>query len=132
MNRGWIKADPDRRVLPDVAVAATSRALRGRIAALPRPGLVLSGSAEQPRSGVLVVSYPSAAAAAEHLGGPTFDYQVLLDAGEPDGYLREWSVEGPTPVRHSHTPANGCCSQAARLGVALVMGARQLRARAAE
>ena len=51
VNRGWIKADPDRRVLPDVAVAASPRALRGRIDALRRPGIALSGPAQEPRPG---------------------------------------------------------------------------------
>ena len=132
VNRGWIKADPDRRVLPDVAVAASPRALRGRIDALRRPGIALSGPAQEPRPGVLVASYPSAAAVAEYLGGPTFDYQVLLDAGEPDGYLREWSVDGPTPARHFAYAGQWLLLALGAAGVALVMGARLLRARGSQ
>ena len=64
---------------------------------------------------------------AEYLGGPTFDYQVLLDAGEPDGYLRDWSVDGPTPSRHFAYAGQWLLLAIGAAGVALVMGARLLR-----
>ena len=129
VNRGWIRADPDRRVLPDVAVAASARALRGRIDLLPRPGIALSGPAQEPRAGVLVVSYPSAAAVAEYFGMPTFDYQVLLDAGEPDGYLRDWRIEGLTPARHRAYAGQWLLLAGGAAAVALVIGATQLASR---
>jgi surfeit locus 1 family protein len=130
VNRGWIKADPDRRVLPDVAVAAAPRTLRGRIDALPRPGIVLSGPPPQTGAPVLVVSYPSAAAAAEYLGRPLFEYQVLLDGAESDGYLREWGVEQLPPARHLAYAGQWLLLSGGAAAVALVMGARSLRERA--
>jgi cytochrome oxidase assembly protein ShyY1 len=29
-----------------------------------------------------------------------FDYQLLLDAGMPDGFVREWRAPGVAPERH--------------------------------
>ena len=34
------------------------------------------------------------------LGEPVLDYQLLLDAAAPDGYVREWRAPGLAPERH--------------------------------
>jgi surfeit locus 1 family protein len=101
VNRGWIPADPDRNVLPDVAVDGALRGLAGRIERLPRPGMRLgtpdAASAEAP---LAIVLYPTAAELAARLGVPLPDYQVLLDEREPDGFVRDWHAPGLAPQRH--------------------------------
>jgi surfeit locus 1 family protein len=101
VNRGWIAADPDRSVLPDVEVDDAPRAIDGRIERLPRPGFRIgaadSAGNERP---VAVVLYPTAAELGERLGARLPDYQVLLDDGEPDGFARDWRAPGLDPRRH--------------------------------
>lgn len=102
VNRGWVPAGGDRRVLPDVEVDGAARVVSGRLERLPRPGLRL---AADPDSGagtseVAVVQYPTAAELAGRLGEPVFDYQLLLDAGMADGFVREWRAPGVAPERH--------------------------------
>jgi surfeit locus 1 family protein len=101
VNRGWVPAAYDRSVLPAVGVDAAERTIVGRVERLARPGLTL-GAEPTPseRPWPLVLSYPSAASLTELLGRPVHDYQLLLDAGEPDGYLRDWRAPGLAPERH--------------------------------
>jgi len=128
VNRGWVKADPDRRVLPDVPVDATLRDLSGRIDTLPRPGLVLADSSiARERQGVLVVSYPAAAQLAAYLGHATFGYQVLLDAMEPNGYRRDWQAAGLAPERHLAYAGQWFLFALGAAAVALVTGVRMMR-----
>jgi surfeit locus 1 family protein len=101
VNRGWVPAAGDRRSLPDVAVAGDERIVTGRLERLLRPGLrlgdaVVVGGDET----VAVVAYPTAADLQRLLGAPVGEWQVLLDAAEPDGYLREWRAAALGPERH--------------------------------
>ncbi len=101
VNRGWLPANPDRRVLPEVAVDSGERDVEGRIDRLPRPGLTLGGGAAGMKTEALtVLSYPTAAELAERLGRPVYPYQLLLDARESVGFAREWRPAGLGPERH--------------------------------
>ena len=101
VNRGWVPADGDRRVLPDVAVAAGPRDVEGRIDWLPRPAIELDASPPArdepwPRR----LSFPSIAELRDQLGVPLAGYQVLLDPAAPDGFIRQWQPGGISPERH--------------------------------
>jgi surfeit locus 1 family protein len=102
VNRGWVPAGGDRRVLPRVAVGGEPRTVAGRVERLPRPGMRLGPTAESGDAGddVLVLQYPTASELALRLGEPVYDYQVLLDAAAPDGFVREWQPPGVAPERH--------------------------------
>jgi surfeit locus 1 family protein len=101
VNRGWVAAPPDRSVLPSVTVDAAERTLVGRLERLPRPGLRLgAGAPVTASSWPVVLSYPTAATLAELLEKPVHDFELLLDQGEPDGYLRDWRAPGLAPERH--------------------------------
>jgi surfeit locus 1 family protein len=102
VNRGWVGAGADRRVLPDVSAGAQARRLTGRIERLPRPGLRLGPQRAVPVSNepVTVVQYPTAVDLEVRLGVPVYDYQVLLDPGEPGGYARDWTAPGVGPERN--------------------------------
>jgi len=102
VNRGWVRADADRRVLPNVAVAGEPRRVTGRLEHLPRPGLRLGTVAAGggPAHGAVVLQYPTTVELAQLLGEPVLDYQLLLDPDEPDGYVREWRAPGLPPERH--------------------------------
>jgi surfeit locus 1 family protein len=101
VNRGWVPAGGDRRVLPDVAVGSETRAVAGRLERLPRPGMRLGAEASNGAGGeVVVLQYPTAAELARRLGAAVYDYELLLDAAAPDGYVREWQAPGVAPERH--------------------------------
>jgi surfeit locus 1 family protein len=101
VNRGWIAADGDRRVLPDIAVDTAAREVGGRIERLPRPGMRLgSGPAEAAAGPVVVVVYPTSQELGALLGEPLLDYQLLLDDSAPDGFVRDWRAPGLAIERH--------------------------------
>lgn len=102
VNRGWIAANPDRRVLPEVVVADDERDVRGRLERLPRAGLKLGraaahGGADAP---VIVAVYPTAAELGGLLGAPVQDYELLLDPDADDGFVRDWQAPVLSPERH--------------------------------
>ena len=99
VNRGWVEADPDRRVLPDIGVGERTRQVRGAIDTLPRPGLSLGGSGGSD-SWPQVVLFPTFDELEARLGAPLFHYQLLLEPGVPDGFVREWQPRVAAPGRH--------------------------------
>ena len=48
----------------------------------------------------VVVQFPTAEELAAQLGEPVLEYQLLLDPGEPDGFVRDWQAPGLPPERH--------------------------------
>jgi surfeit locus 1 family protein len=80
VNRGWVRASGDRRILPDIELAATA----------PPP------DAPWPRR----LLFPTSGQASAQLGVPLRDYQLLLDPAAPDGYVRDWRPGGMPPDRH--------------------------------
>lgn len=101
VNRGWIPADPDRSVLPKLAVTEDRRVVTGRLDLLPRPGVKLEPSvktadAKWPRR----LLYPSTAEIGEQIGAQLFTFQLLLDADHADGFTRDWRPAMLGPDRH--------------------------------
>ncbi|HUO95723.1 MAG TPA: SURF1 family protein [Steroidobacteraceae bacterium] len=99
VDRGWLPLGASRATLPAIAVGAERRELSGRVDALPRPGLALGaapGSGPWPR----VVGFPGLAELGAALGRTPYPWIVLLDAGAPDGYLRDWRPVALPPERH--------------------------------
>ena len=76
-------AGGDRRVLPDVASAASTRTRR-RPARAPAAARACGSAAEDASDGsagdAVVLQYPTAVELAQRLGEPVYDYQLLLDA----------------------------------------------------
>jgi surfeit locus 1 family protein len=101
VNRGWIPANGNRVILPDVRVSAAPREVFGRIERLPRPGLRLAGAAPAPDAAwPRRLLFPTSTEISAQLGTELRDYQLLLDPGDPDGYTRDWQPGGMTPARH--------------------------------
>jgi len=129
VNRGWVPAGGDRRVLPHVEVDGAPRVVSGRLERLPRPGLRLGaeGDTGAPVGDVVVLQYPTARGLAELLGEPVLDYQLLLDAGMPDGFVREWRAPGVAPERHLAYAGQWLALAIGAAGAAVVMTFRTLR-----
>ncbi|MBL8200920.1 MAG: SURF1 family protein [Chromatiales bacterium] len=101
VNRGWVRADGDRRILPDIRVASDPREVVGRIEWLPRPGIELAAVAPAPDAPwPRRLLFPTSEQASAQLGVPLPNYQLLLDPAAPDGYVREWRPGGMGPDRH--------------------------------
>ncbi|MGH8135431.1 MAG: SURF1 family protein [Steroidobacteraceae bacterium] len=98
VDRGWLPFGTSRDQLPNVTVAGTRRTVSGRLDELPRPGIELAASpgAGWPR----LTSYPHMQDLAAALGRELHPQLILLDPGEPDGFVRNWQLRGTTPVRH--------------------------------
>jgi len=102
VNRGWIPLTQSRRQLPDVGIAdAAEGHASGRLDNLPRPGIAL-GHAPPARDAPWpkLTSFPTMADLSAALGRPLEPDQLLLDAGSPDGYTRDWQPSGMTPAQH--------------------------------
>ena len=101
VNRGWVAADPDRSVLPEITVDDQVRYVRGRLDLLPRPGIKTTAAkvpddASWPRR----LLYPTPEQIEQQLGLALYDYQLLLDAADPAGFTREWRPQVMGPERH--------------------------------
>ncbi len=130
VNRGWVPAGGDRRVLPDVAVDAGERTVAGRLERLPRPGMRLAGDDSQAGKAVVVLQYPTAAELAELLGQPVYDFELLLDAAEPDGFVREWQAPGVPPERNVGYAGQWFALSLGALAAAVVMAFKTVRRKA--
>lgn len=99
VNRGWIAANPDRKVLPEVSVGEGTRLVRGRADLLPQPGLFLGELAD---SGFWpqVMLFPTFDALEARFERSLVSYQLLLDTEFSDGFLREWKPRALPPERH--------------------------------
>jgi cytochrome oxidase assembly protein ShyY1 len=100
VDRGWVPFTGSRVRLPAVDVAAAGTVtLSGRLANLPAPGLAL-GHAAPAGPWPKVTSFPGMAELSAALGTPLEARILLLDAGSPDGYVRDWQPPGLPPLRH--------------------------------
>ncbi|HEX9707995.1 MAG TPA: SURF1 family protein [Steroidobacteraceae bacterium] len=98
VNRGWRPFGATRGDLPAIAVNGAARRIAGRIDELPRPGIRL---ASPPATGwPRLVQFPRIEELSTALGRELDARVILLDASQPDGYLRDWTVRGTTPDRH--------------------------------
>jgi surfeit locus 1 family protein len=97
VNRGWVPADANRSVLPDVTMGEETATVSGRINFFPAVGMKLAG-AEIPTEGwPAVVQVAESAILAKRLGYALLDFQVELGVGQPSGYVREWNAPVAIP-----------------------------------
>ena len=130
VNRGWVRADPDRRVLPQIAVSEAVREIRGRIDTLPRPGLKLATAApNEADSWPQVVLFPSIDELELRLGVPLFNYQLWLASEYPDGFVREWEPRTMAPEQHLGYAIQWFGLAGVLVAMAVVLGVTSVRRR---
>lgn len=89
VNRGWVPLRQSREILPDIAVPEHRRKISGRIKIPPNKVFMLGK--ETPRRGwPWRIQQIHLDALSAELGRPLLPVILLLDAGEPDGYVRDW------------------------------------------
>ena len=111
VNRGWLPLPLGRRdTLPDLSLAAagqtdgnTGVAVSGRLDALPVAALAAgnvppASDGQWPKRS----SFPTSAQLGAALHSPVEPQQLLLDANQPQGFLRDWqpASAGFGPERH--------------------------------
>ena len=90
VNRGWIPANFDRTLLPDLSLQNIKAAITGYINNFPSVGIKLAG-AEIPGEGwPSVVQVVDSQILANKLNYPLHKFQVQLDNNMRDGYQRSW------------------------------------------
>ena len=128
IDRGWVAAGATRADLPDVAVGASRRTVTGRKAPLPVPGLRLGEP--EPAGGPWPrrLVWPDADALARAFGRAVPPALILLDADEPDGFVREWApADTMTAQRHVGYAVQWFALAAALVVIALVLMLRKRR-----
>jgi surfeit locus 1 family protein len=103
VNRGWVPLGQSRADRPAVPVDGTSRTIHGRADNLPSPGIKMGVPAPLAPPYPVVAAYPSRAEIGQLLKESDWTSAtdlILLDADQPDGYVRNWAPPGFPPVRH--------------------------------
>lgn len=90
INRGWIVANPDRHILPNLGMKNLQTTLTGRINNFPSVGIKLAGAGIPTQTSPALVQIVNTEILAKKLGYPLFSFQLELDANMPEGYTREW------------------------------------------
>jgi surfeit locus 1 family protein len=103
VNRGWVPLGASRAERPAIAVAGDARRVRGRADNMPSPGIQMGTKGKLAPPYPVVAAFPIHAEVAQLLGESSWTKAadlMLLDPGEPDGYVRQWSAPGFPPIRH--------------------------------
>jgi surfeit locus 1 family protein len=103
VNRGWVPLGKSRAERPAIPVAGDLRSIRGRADNLPSPGIHMGVPAPLAPPYPVVAAFPTHAEVARLLKEPDWTSAtdlILLDAAEPDGYVRNWAPPGLPPMRH--------------------------------
>lgn len=104
VNRGWVPLGASRAERPAIPVGGETRRVRGRADNMPSPGIEMGTKAPLAPPYPVVAGFPSHAEIVRLLGESSWTRAsdlVLLDPGEPDGYVRHWSAPGFPPMRHT-------------------------------
>jgi surfeit locus 1 family protein len=89
VNRGWIPLGSSREHLPQIPVGIDPRTVTGRIKVPSLKGFSL-GEEEIRRGWPYRIQRVNLDKLANELGYPLLPLVLLLDAHQPDGYVREW------------------------------------------
>jgi surfeit locus 1 family protein len=124
VDRGWVRAT-QAGTAPDITVPGGARSIRGVLGTLPAPGLRLGKPAPPAEGWPKLLFYPQSHDL-EQLYGEKLMVPILrLDGAEPDGYVREYSLDvGLPPERHLGYAFQWVALALAVFGVWLVVNLR--------
>lgn len=128
VNRGWVPFTGYRERLPDVSLDASAPLdVTGRVAELPSAGIArgrVAPAVEAPWP--KLASFPGMEQLSHALGRELEPRILLLDAGEPHGYVREWLPPGPQPETHFSYAIQWWCFAALALILWLTLSTRKV------
>ena len=132
VDRGWVAADREGKA-PDVTVAGTPRRIEASIGTLPAPGLKLGQPAAPAAGWPKLMFYPTLAELRPFFGPKLMTPVLHLAPGQPDGYVRDTTLDvGLPPARHLGYMFQWLMLAAAVFLVWLVVNLRRGRAKRAE
>ncbi|MFK8029240.1 MAG: SURF1 family protein [Gammaproteobacteria bacterium] len=101
VNRGWRVWTGRRDNVQGLEADNVVRTLRGRVERFWQPGMVLGGgNAGESTNWPRIVVYPQHDEISTWMQQPVAVWQLLLDAEEDDGFVRQWKPGGLPPERH--------------------------------
>lgn len=116
VNRGWIEASLDRRVLPEIKEFTEQIVLAGYLYQSPGKQVMLGEDLWAVGSGPKVVQNAASDKVSEKLGKVFYDYHLRLEADSPGAYETGWIIVNVLPGKHT-----GYAVQWAALALALII-----------
>ncbi len=101
VNRGFLEAGEDGVDIEQLAVGVETRRVRGRAGRLPRAAFRMGDAIPDTSRQPIHALYPGYADVALALDRDVQPFVLLLDADEPQGFLRGWQPDGIAPGRHT-------------------------------
>ncbi len=99
VNRGWIPAPPERKILPPIP-EASSHTLVGYIYQSPGKPFTLGSIADASNQWPLRLQALDISTIQQRLKVPLFPQLVLLSPTAADGFVREWKPINMPPSKH--------------------------------
>jgi surfeit locus 1 family protein len=100
VDRGWVAAKPDRKVLPQIAPIKGRISFKGRAYFPSSKNRVLNNRLDNEGQWPLIIERVTTDNLGKRLGVPLYPFILRLDKGASFGYVREWKTVSMKPERH--------------------------------
>lgn len=100
VNRGWIRAGHDRRLLPKLKSVFGSQTIHGIIRMPLAKGFVLKAENLQQEKWPKRLQQLDFKLIAQELNQPVYPFVVLLDKNANHGFVRDWKFINMIPAKH--------------------------------
>lgn len=95
VNRGWVPANLDRQILPDIRLSEQTLTITGVATAPPTPGVVLSDNlTEFMKDGLIRIQQLKLDQIESVTGHAFLPFVVRMDKNSPQGFIRDWVLPG--------------------------------------
>lgn len=116
VNRGWVEAGLDRRVLPEIIDVTGQVVLIGYLYQSPGKQVMLGEDNWAVGAGSKVIQNAAPDKVSEKLEKVFYDYHLRLEADSPGAYETGWMIVNVLPARHT-----GYAVQWSALALALII-----------
>jgi surfeit locus 1 family protein len=101
INRGWVTANPDRKILPEIKLPTEKLSIIGTVKQPQGTGMVLSEDlVEKLPNGLIRIQQVKLEQIGELAGVELQPYIVRLNEASPAGYMRNWPLPGFGKEKH--------------------------------
>jgi surfeit locus 1 family protein len=116
VNRGWVEASLDRRVLPEITAVTEQVVLTGYLYQSPGKQIMLGEDNWVAGAGPKVIQNAAPDVVSEKLEKVFYDYHLRLGADSPGAYETGWTIVNVQPGKHT-----GYAVQWGALALALII-----------
>ncbi|MFZ2727328.1 MAG: SURF1 family protein [Methylococcaceae bacterium] len=92
INRGWLEANSNRSVLPNLPLIEGQKLIQARLNSFPSVGIIIEGAQIPSEAWPSLVQVANAEPLSKKLGYALRDFQLELDSNQPDGFKRDWQT----------------------------------------